>query len=273
MGQSDPGSAPAPLLTPEQLAEYRATGILLLRGFLPADTAARLRVAALDEIPALDPLVKGKWMHFHEPGPGGEGRMLCRTENFVDHADLAGAFSPGGKLHRAVEEVAGEPMVLFKDKINYKQPGAAGFAPHQDSPAFTSTPTTHLTALVPVHPMTRANGCLEFVPGAFPGVLPQEADGTISRAWCAEREWVALECGEGDVVLFSGLVPHRSGPNATEGGRAAYYLTYNAAKEGDNRAAYWDAKRRHFPPRNEREEGKDYSEGAKMYNLGNPIVD
>ena len=32
------------------------------------------------------------------------------------------------------------------------------------------------------------------------------------------------------------------------------------------------ALRREFPPENEREAGKDYSEGAKVYNLANPVL-
>jgi 2-aminoethylphosphonate dioxygenase len=50
-----------------------------------------------------------------------------------------------------------------------------------------------------------------------------------------------------------------------------YYLTYNTKVDGDYRLAYYEDKRRAFPPDIEREAGKDYSAGGRVYNVGNPI--
>jgi len=44
-----------------------------------------------------------------------------------------------------------------------------------------------------------------------------------------------------------------------------------ALSEGNYRDGYYKEKREKFPPENEREPGKDYSEGAKIYNLATPI--
>ena len=72
-------------------------------------------------------------------------------------------------------------------------------------------------------------------------------------------------------MFFGSYIPHRSGPNLTDRPRRSFYLTYNALREGDKHDAYYQDKRQKFPPECERERGKDYSEGAKIYNLANPI--
>ena len=68
-------------------------------------------------------------------------------------------------------------------------------------------------------------------------------------------------------VLGSHLA-HRSGPNPTTGPRRAAYITYNPASEG-NRQAYFEEKRRVFPPEVERVAGRTYPSGP--FNIGNPI--
>lgn len=53
--------------------------------------------------------------------------------------------------------------------------------------------------------------------------------------------------------------------------RRVYYITYNPKTDGDYRLAYYEDKRKAFPPDIERIPGKDYSAGGKVYNVGNPI--
>ena len=63
----------------------------------------------------------------------------------------------------------------------------------------------------------------------------------------------------------------RAAVNASERSRLALYVTYNRASEGDRRDAYFAHKRANFPPECERVAGVDYSAGASVYNVGNPI--
>ena len=75
----------------------------------------------------------------------------------------------------------------------------------------------------------------------------------------------------GDLVLFDSYVPHRSGPNHTCAPRRAFYVTYNAASQGDCRTAYYERKRRIFPPECERIPGIPLPKESRLFNLGNPI--
>jgi len=50
--------------------------------------------------------------------------VLCRTENFADCHQGLGNLLRSDKLLSILQELSGEPMVLFKEKINYKLAGS-----------------------------------------------------------------------------------------------------------------------------------------------------
>ena len=57
----------------------------------------------------------------------------------------------------------------------------------------------------------------------------------------------------------------KPGPNTSNKSRRLIYLTYNAEKEGDKHDVYYNDKRKLFPPKAEREAGKDYSGIIKSF--------
>jgi len=245
-------------------------GYVLLRGSLGGAQSADL-ARWLDELAAW-PEAPGKWMKWYELV--GEQRQLCRVEDFLPyHAGFAGLLE-GTALAAILEQLCGEPALLYKEKINFKLPGGAGFEPHQDAPAFTTFGQLyHVTMMISVDATTRENGCLELVEGFHgAGLLPQAPDGTLDRAWAAAQRWQPIETAPGDVLFFDSYVPHRSGPNRSPNPRRALYVTYNRSSDGDHRAEYFARKRAAFPPECERATGVDYSAAASVYNVGNPIT-
>ena len=260
------------MLTPDALRAWRKQGYLVLRDHLDAERVAALR-AVVEEIQAW-PEAPGRWMHYFESSPAGDdGRQLCRTENFYPYHGGFAAFLDDPASQELVGELLDEPAVLFKEKINYKLPGGAGFVAHQDAPAYTTfAQTHHITLLVPVDAMTSDDGCLEVVSGRHgEGMLPQEADGTLARSWVESADWRTVGAAPGDVVVLDSYAPHRSGVNRTARPRRAFYLTFNAASHGDFREAYYADKRRRFPPECERGPDGAVGDGSGVYNLGNPI--
>jgi len=252
--------------------QWRRHGWLWLRGFLRNADVEELR-RWTDEVAGW-PEVPGRWMRYYERNAGEPAtRMLARIENFVPyHAGLAGLFQ-GPRLQALLAELCGEPVVLFKDKINFKLPGGAAFAPHQDAPAYVDFGVEHhLTVMVPVDPFTRENGCVEIARDACARVLlPHNPDGTLRSEVMDGLVVEPLLAAPGDVIVFDAWVPHRSGPNRTAGPRRSYYLTYNPASAGDRRAAYYARKRECFPPEYERKPGVDYATLGRQFNLGNPF--
>jgi 2-aminoethylphosphonate dioxygenase len=245
-------------------------GYLLVRQSLDRNETTALE-RWVDEL-ASWPETPGKWMKWYERSAAG--RQLCRMEDFLQHhAPIAGLLE-GPALAATLEQLMGEPAVLYKEKINFKLPGGSGFAPHQDAPAFTTFGQRyHVTMMIGVDATTRENGCLEVVEGFHgAGELPTAPDGTLDPAWAARQTWTPIETAPGDLLFFDSYVPHRSGENRSARPRRALYVTYNRKSEGCFRAEYFASKRAAFPPECERRAGVDYTGAAKVYNVGNPIM-
>ena len=182
----------------------------------------------------------GGWMHHRELTDGGP--QLCRSEGFVPfHAGLCSLLTTGHLLETA-SALLGEPAVLYKEKINYKLPGGAGYAPHQDAPAYRFV-DTHVSCMVAVDDALAGNGCLEVVSGCHHELLPMDDAGCIGADVAAALDWEPAEVRAGEVLWFHSRTPHRSGANLGATPRRALYPTYNARAEGDLRAAYYEQKR------------------------------
>ncbi len=257
-----------PVVNADQLAFWRTHGYLKIDGYLNPAECADLS-SWVDDL-GRRPETAGQWMKYFETNNGA--RQLCRVENFIQYHDGFNRLIAGPRTLALLSALFGESAVLFKEKINYKLSGGAGFAPHQDAPAFTSfDQSLHITLMVSVDATTPANGCLEVAP--HPGAhttLPLAADLTIDPEAARTLAWTPIATEPGDVLLFDSYLPHRSAANRTSKPRRALYVTYNKAAEGSVRDDYFRAKRVVFPPDIEREPGKDYGSSG-VFNVGNPI--
>src|SRR5262245_6091946 len=135
----------------------------------------------------------------------------------------------------------GEPAVLYKDKLNHKLPGGAGYAPHQDARAYRFV-DVHVSCMVAIDDATEENGCLEVVSGAHDRLWPVDAAGCIRADVVATMTWRPAPVRAGDTLWFHSRTPHRSGPNRSATPRRALYPTYNARSAGDRREDYYRQK-------------------------------
>ena len=173
------------------------------------------------------------------------GPKLCRTENFVPfHSKLRDAIATG-VIRDIVSSLMGEQASLYKEKINYKLVGGAGFSPHQDAPAYPFVETS-ISCMIAVDASTTGNGCLSVVDGQHHALLPVNDRGCIIDEWVQDHEWHHVEMEPGDVLFFHSHTPHRSGPNTSQRDRRAIYPTFNAASQGNLRNAYYEEKLRIF---------------------------
>ena len=185
----------------------------------------------------------GGWLHYREMTD--RGPRLCRTENFVPyHAGLRALLTEGPMADTA-SALLGEPAVLYKEKINYKAAGGAGYAPHQDAPAYRFV-ESHVSCMVAVDDADASNGGLEVVSAAFDEILPTDDDGCIRADVVAAMEWISVDVPAGTTLWFHSRTPHRSAANMSDRDRRALYPTYNARREGDLRAAYYEQKLAEF---------------------------
>ena len=254
-----PAKSPSPVFTAEQIAIYREKGWLLARGFVdPLEVEALSRWT--DEL-AERPEEPGKHMVYRESSLRDPGmRVIQRVENFCPYHAGFDAFVTAGGLRAAVDQLLGSTARLFKDKINFKMPGGAGFEPHQDQQAgWSRYAPMFLTAMVTIDPATLQNGCLEMGDGARLTRLVGAEWRPLEAVEMKDFSLVPVPTEPGDVLFFDSYVPHASKANMSDRPRRILYLTYNAATEGDHRARYFAEKRESFPPDIERSPGIEYT--------------
>jgi 2-aminoethylphosphonate dioxygenase len=257
-GVADQPRSPGAVLAADQMAAYHKQGWLLARGFVaPAEVDA---LARWTEELAARPEERGKHMVYREPSLiDAERRVIQRIEDFCPHHARFDAFVRNGRLREAVDRLLGAPACLFKEKINFKMPGGAGFEPHQDQQAgWSRYARMFVTALVTIDRATIENGCLEMGDGARLTSLVGEEWRPLTPAEMKGFNLVPVPTEPGDVLFFDSYAAHASKPNMTDHPRRILYLTYNAASDGDHRARYFAEKRENFPPDVERRPGVEY---------------
>ncbi|HEX3483512.1 MAG TPA: phytanoyl-CoA dioxygenase family protein, partial [Micropepsaceae bacterium] len=212
-----------------------------------------------DEVTAM-PEVPGKQMVYYEPSLLDPAmRVIQRIENFCPYHDGFDDLVRHSRLTRAVDQLFGAPSCLFKEKINYKMAGGAGFEPHQDQQAgWTRYAPIFVTALVGIDHATLANGCLEMPTVRRLSAMIGAEWRPLTKEEMASFDLIPVETEPGDVIFFDSYVPHASKPNLTPEARRILYLSYNRISDGDHRAQYFAEKRASFPPDIEREPGKEY---------------
>jgi ectoine hydroxylase-related dioxygenase (phytanoyl-CoA dioxygenase family) len=239
----------------EDCARMQRDGYRVVRDFFGAEAVRELLRWTEDLEKA--PEVSGRhWVYREDSVSQPTRRVIQRIENFCPYHEGFDRFIRHGALARWTADLMGGPIVLFKDKINFKMPGGAGFKAHQDQQAGWSTyAPLFVTAMVTLDAATVANGCLEIAAG-------RHREGLIGQQWVPlEEQGLSLEIiptAPGDVIFFDSYVPHASKANLTDSPRRILYITYNLAREGDHRERYFADKHASFPPDIDRDKEKTY---------------
>lgn len=229
------------------LDAWRRDGFVHLRGVLSAAEVAEL-VTWTDEIaarPADPSRATGLLQHYELTEHGAQ---IARSENLVTNHPGFAALIDAGRLPAIAATLLGEPVVTYKEKINHKLAGGAGFAPHQDARAYKFV-DTHLSGMVAIDAATVENGCLEVAAGWHHALLDVDSDGCIHPELIDRFDWRPVPMEPGDLLWFHSRAPHRSGPNVSRRTRRALFCTYNAASLGDLRSAYYADKLEYFQAR------------------------
>jgi Phytanoyl-CoA dioxygenase (PhyH) len=213
------------------------TDLPLHRGALGGEDLAALRTWTT-EVQAWPP-GSHRFGHYAERTSAGE--VVCRTENVsACHDGVAGLVR--GPLAALVRSALGEDVVDFKDKINYKQPGGAGFGAHQDLLAYPGVARV-LSILVAVDECSRASGCVWLATGVD-RLLPTDERGVVAEDAASSLSWAPAELAPGDAVLLDGLAPHYSEANRSTAQRRVLVASYAPVSEGYVRDDYYSARAR-----------------------------
>lgn len=222
----------------EHLQLWETEGIVVMEDAISGDALARLQ-EWVSEISQQPGTAEGL-LQYDESTPDGQ-TIRCRTENFVPFHEGLRDLVTTGLIPQIASDLLGEEALLYKEKINYKAAGGAGFAPHQDAPAYPNVRQT-VACMIAVDDATIENGCLQVARSRHQEELPTDDGGCIDPAVAETLRWEHVPVKAGTLMWFHCYVPHRSGPNVSTGTRRAIYLTYNAASDGNLREAYYAEK-------------------------------
>lgn len=245
-------------------------GYLLIEDFFTDSEVEIIQNSAklLKELPE----IKGGYMKYYENSSNSQHRILARIENFCNDKKMSNLYDNIiTKVSDTINNVMGQKMNMFKDKINWKLPGGGKFKPHQDFEAWSDFPVTNfVSCAIFVDDCTIENGCLEMVKGENNKGVLKNTNGCLDEELVASMNWEPILSTKRDLVIFDAFVPHRSDINKSSSSRRIIYLTYNKDTEGNFYKDYFDKKRAELPPDFERTENTQINLNSK-YNLANPI--
>ena len=243
--------------SPSEIKEFKEKGFVIVRNLFSELEMREVKKNAnelLNEEPEF-----GKQMVYLEENLMNPGKkQVSRIENFFPFNATLKKLCNDERMMVRVEELFGEPGVLFKDKINYKLPGEGEVTPHQDIQSnWSDFADFFISVQICIDENTIQNGCLEICSGFHKNGLIGTYWEPLSEEVIKDMDFIDFTANPGDCIFFDCFTPHRSKPNMSDETRSNIYLTYNPLSKGDHRELYFSGKRRDFPPDNERKPGQN----------------
>lgn len=233
------------------LAQFRADGYAIIRGFFDPQEAAELK-AKSDELYAIGiqhPVTyrHGNLAYEILPEKHFGKRYLIQAYWFAWAARFYDELRSRHQYLDVLRPVLGDDIKQVTQQIHWKPPGAriSGYRFHQDlmfreaKHAYEDVVRDTVTIGVAIDPATKDNGCLRVVPGShklgYLG-LSDNGSGSIMKGLTLEDELVGVgidpgsivdvELEPGDAVIWGLLTVHGSLPNESNNDRAFALSSY-----------------------------------------------
>ncbi|TWD79050.1 ectoine hydroxylase [Kribbella amoyensis] len=195
--------------------------------------------------------IDGTTIHWEPDAPGKAVRSLSPVAHLAPEFE---ALWSEERLTRPMTAMLGAAEVgPFVAKLNFKRAGVGSeFAWHQDFPYWYccagDAAYDIATAIVMLDDNTVANGALTLVPGSQargPARRdPREPTGLLVDPRTVDEDAaVTIEAPAGSVLMFPGLMVHRSAPNRTATDRRSLLYCFQPAGRPQLSALTYDAER------------------------------
>jgi ectoine hydroxylase-related dioxygenase (phytanoyl-CoA dioxygenase family) len=212
-------------LTPEQKRQFDHDGFTVVRNAFTAQEIAAVEAA-------IDPLEReheAKLRANEKTNTISSADAITFTGHIVKRSPVLKAFAAHPALREICHDLIGDDVRLYWDQSVYKKTGRPQEFPwHQDNGYTYVEPQQYLTCWVPLVDVDVENGCPWVAPGMHKlGTLEHWRTETGLRCLDEAPDAQPAEARRGDVIVFSSLTPHRTGPNLKAGTvRKAYILQY-----------------------------------------------
>jgi len=221
-----PVRGPFRLISDEQARSFNERGFFVLENAFDPATIEQIRHA-------IDPF-EAKTEEFLRSRPDrrmfiAEADGISFTVHIVKRSKVTRDFSAHRVFQDLCFDLIGPDVRLYWDQAVYKKPEyPKPFPWHQDNGYTYIEPQAYLTCWLALNDATVDNGCPWVIPGGhLRGTLahrPSEL-GYVCREHDGS-DALAVPVAAGSIVVFSSLMPHRTGPNVTNGVRKSYILQY-----------------------------------------------
>jgi ectoine hydroxylase-related dioxygenase (phytanoyl-CoA dioxygenase family) len=210
----EPYVGPFRLVTQDQADAYNRDGYFLLEGAIDA--------ATLDDVIAAIDVFDAETEAFLAAAGGtafiARSNEITFSVHLAAKSDVLARFVRSQVFRDLGHDLLGPDVRLYWDQAVYKKPGTDDPFPwHQDNGYTFVEPQQYLTCWVALTDATEENGCPWVIPGVhLRGTLAHDLTPTgfvCVEGWPAEA--VAVPARAGDIVVFSSLTPHATGPNRT----------------------------------------------------------
>jgi ectoine hydroxylase len=194
--------------------------------------------------------IRGTTIHWEPDAPGKAVRSLAPVSHL--HPALAQLWTEP-RLTTPMGSLIGGPVGPFVSKLNFKRAGVGSeFAWHQDFPYWyccAGDPAYDIaTAIVMLDDNTVANGAMTVIPGSqLEGPArrdPLDPTGLLVDPPAVDVERaVTVTAPAGSVLMFPGLMVHRSAPNRTATDRRSLLFCFQPAGRPELSALTYTAER------------------------------
>ena len=221
------------------LENYNKNGFTIIRNFYSKNKIVKVKKSILK----LTEKKKSKLFFFEK-----NEKILRRIENIASFSSDAEKIINEKKLSKIIFKILGKNS-LFKDKLNFKYPGASGFEPHIDGhflwkdknniikKGWYEYSTKFVSAVIPLEDTNKKNGCLQIanlddthknLGSSWDDIVKKTYKFTpkIKKNYVKKFNFIPIELRVGDILLFDWKICHASKSNLSKNSRMIFYVTF-----------------------------------------------
>ena len=241
----------------EQLKSWEENGYLVVHNVVPRDVAIEMRGVIKNTIMSPEPHTSADadpMDPMNDDTPEARQARFRKLGKFCQESPLIwDNFHVSEQMLAIGRYFLGDDILVKFNSCFLKPPRSGSATPwHQDNGLWRDGQTEPFNFWMALDPATRANGCLQFIPGSHKteiiphvlyedsihGELPRERVQAMIDAHGLEH----IELDSGDIVCWHSNLWHYSPPNTSDMGRIAIAGVYTSpgivAQYPDNR--HWD---------------------------------
>lgn len=204
-------------LTPQQRTDFETKGWIVLGAVFEEAELEEIR-GEYDRILENSMSIgeKGKIPFSYSPLLHLQSPTMCR-------------YACDRRLIEVAMELVAPDIRLYWDQAVNKPAGATSDVPwHQDNGYTPVLPDEYLTFTIALDAATEENGCLWIQPGSHRHGVARHTptDMLFFRGYEGDDPGVPVPQADGEVLCFSSLTMHRTGPNETQGQRRSWVVQH-----------------------------------------------